>query len=125
MIFNSDTYVKTPKEGERTNQACLPEKNTLLPHGNARPHTCAATSATVDSIGYEVVPHPPYSPDLAPSDFWFFGALKKHLKSNCFTCDEVRTAMAKWFREQPEKFYSDGFETLVQRWLRCIEREWG
>jgi hypothetical protein len=63
---------------------------------------------------------------LAPPNFWLFGALKKHLKGNHFTCDEeVQAAMAKWFREQPEKFYSDRFEKLVQRWLCCIEREWG
>jgi transposase len=69
-----------PKKAERMNQLCL-----LLQHDNARPHTSAATSAAVDSIGFEVVPHPPYSPDLVLSDFWLFGALKKHLRDNRFT----------------------------------------
>jgi hypothetical protein len=31
--------------------------------------------------------------------------------------------MAKWFQEQPEKFYTDRFEKLVQSWQRCIEWE--
>jgi hypothetical protein len=45
-----------------------------------------------------------------------FGYLRKHLKGNCFTCDEeVQTAIAKWFPEKPENFYSDGFGKLVQR----------
>jgi histone-lysine N-methyltransferase SETMAR len=78
------------------------------------PHTSAATSAAVNSIRFEVVPHPPYSPYLAPSDFWLFGALKKHLKGNHFTCEEeVQATVAKRFQEQPEKFYTKGFQKLV------------
>jgi histone-lysine N-methyltransferase SETMAR len=70
----------------------------LLQHDNARPHTSAATSGIVESIGFEVVLHLPYSPNLAPSDVWLFGALKKQLKGNHFTCDkEVQVATAKWF----------------------------
>ena len=57
---------------------------TFLQHGNAS----AATFAAKESIGFEDAPHPPpYSPDLAPSDFGLFGALKKHLKGISFTCD--------------------------------------
>jgi hypothetical protein len=50
---------------------------------------------------------------LAPPDFWLLRALKKHLKGNRFTCDEeVQAATAKWFREQPEKFYTTGSKNL-------------
>jgi len=54
---------------------------------NTRPHTCAATSAAIESMGSEVVPHPPHSPDLVLSDFWLFGDFKTHLKGNHFTHD--------------------------------------
>jgi histone-lysine N-methyltransferase SETMAR len=33
---------------------------------------------------WEVLDHPPYSPDLAPSDFYLFGPLKHHLSGNIF-----------------------------------------
>jgi hypothetical protein len=52
----------------------------LFLHVNAKPHTTAATSAGIESIEFEVVPNPLYSPDMALSDFWLFAALKKHLK---------------------------------------------
>ena len=47
--------------------------------GYARPHTTTATSAAIANFRFEVVPHPPYRPDLAPSDFGLFSGLKKHL----------------------------------------------
>jgi histone-lysine N-methyltransferase SETMAR len=45
---------------------------------NARPHKSALTMDTATSLKLQQLPHPPYSPDLAPSDF--FGALKQRLK---------------------------------------------
>jgi len=58
----------------------------FLQHDNARPYASAATFAAIDNIGFEDSPHPPpYSPDLAPSDFGLFGALKKYLKGIIFT----------------------------------------
>ena len=84
----------------------------LLQHDNARPYTSAATSVAIKSIRFEVVPHPPYSLDLTPSDLWLLRALKKHLRGKHCTC----AVTAKWFWEQPNKFYSSGFEKLVQCW---------
>src|SRR3954469_23682395 len=43
-----------------------------LQHDNARPHTVKMTKEKLQALGWEVLPHPPYSPDLAPSDFHLF-----------------------------------------------------
>jgi hypothetical protein len=52
------------------------------------------------------------------------GALKKHLKGNCFTSDDkVQAATAKWFQKQPKNFYTDGFKKLFQHWWHFIKRE--
>jgi histone-lysine N-methyltransferase SETMAR len=59
----------------------------FLQHYNARPFASAATFAAIESKGFEDVPRPSYSPDLAPSDFGLFGVLKKHIKGISFTCD--------------------------------------
>ncbi|GBM70734.1 hypothetical protein AVEN_171467-1 [Araneus ventricosus] len=48
----------------------------LLLHDNAHPHTAAATQL-LDQFGWEIFHHPPYSPDLAPSDFHLFLKLKE------------------------------------------------
>ena len=47
---------------------------------NARPHTAQLTKEKLESLGASVLPHPPYSPDLAPSDFYLFGNLKRQLE---------------------------------------------
>ena len=83
-------------------------------HNNARPHTSAATSAAIESIGFQVVPYPLHSLDLAPSDLRLCAVLKKkHLKGIYFMFDkEVQAATGKWFGEQLEEFCTDRFENL-------------
>ena len=57
-------------------------KGVLLQQDKARVHTCKVAMDTVERNGYELIPHPAYSPDLAPSDFFLFpnfisGLMKK------------------------------------------------
>ena len=64
---------------------------------NARVHTCKVTMDALERNGYEFIPHPAYSPDLAPSDFFLFPNLKKdihecHVQSD----EEVVTAVEEW-----------------------------
>jgi len=46
---------------------------------NARVHTCAVSMAKIAELKFELLQHPPYSPDLVPSDFFLFPNLKKWL----------------------------------------------
>ena len=61
----------------------------LLQHDNARPHTARSTVATIQDLSFECLPHPPYSPDLAPSDFHAFGPLKEAMGGKSFRSHEV------------------------------------
>ena len=90
---------------------------------DARPHTAARTMAKFEELGCEMLVYPPYSPDLAPSDFHIFRPLKNHMRGNHFTTDAaVIGAVSKWLRTQPPKFYSAGIENLVGSWNKCIEK---
>ena len=51
-------------------------KGVLLHQDNARVHTCKVAMDAVERNGYELIPHPAYSPDLAPSDFFLFPKVK-------------------------------------------------
>ncbi|CAH2100956.1 unnamed protein product [Euphydryas editha] len=48
----------------------LLSKGVILQHDNAHPHTAQLTRDKLQELGWEVLPHPAYSPDLAPSDFY-------------------------------------------------------
>ena len=57
---------------------------------NAKPHTSQLTNETLARFGMKRLPHPAYSPDLAPSDFYLFGMVKGKLAGRTFgTKDEV------------------------------------
>ena len=92
-------------------------------HDNARPHTAHLTLETVEQLGLEVLPHPPYSPDLAPSDYHLFGPMKKMLGGQKFASDtEVQSVVRhrQWLGQQPASFFASGIQKLVDRWDKCL-----
>ena len=118
---NSARYVQTLKKLRARLHRVRPQKNSIIQHDNARPHTSRETTAALEKLQFrDVLPHPPYSPDLAPCDFWLFPKLKEHLKGTRFTSDqEVTDAVRRWCRQQPASFFADGMQRLVQRWRKC------
>ena len=63
-------------------------KGLLLQQDNARVHICKVAMDAVERNGYELILHPAYSPDLAPSDFFLFQNLKKDIRGLHFRSDE-------------------------------------
>ena len=70
-------------------------------------------SAEFVELGYELLPHPPYSPDLAPCDFFLFPNLKKSLARQKFESnDEVIAATEAYFADVQKTCFSDGLKKL-------------
>ena len=87
-------------------------------------HTARATIDALETLKFEGLSHPPYSPDLALSDFHFFPHLKRDLKGTHFTKDdEVKQAMTSWIKQRTPEFFIDGMCKLVLGWEKCIERQ--
>ncbi len=88
---------------------------------NATPHTAARTKDLLEKLGWDVLPHPPYSPDLAPSDFHLFPRLKEPLRGRRFSSlDEMKEAVESWRQSTPKEFYQGGLRSLVSRWRKCV-----
>jgi hypothetical protein len=94
-IIRADRRIKTRQLALQlsisTGSVCFrrvgPGKNPaemFLQHDNARPHTSVRTREHITKMGWTVLPHPSYSPDLAPSDFHLFGSLKDALRGTHF-----------------------------------------
>ena len=95
-------------------------KGVSLEQDNARVHTCKVAMDDVERNGYELIPHPAYSPDLAPTDFFLFPNLKKNIRGCQFRFDEEVTAAEEGVKEKDPDFFSSGLMTLVHRWSECI-----
>jgi histone-lysine N-methyltransferase SETMAR len=76
----------------------------------------------IAKFGWTVLPHPPYSSDLVPSDFHLFGPLKDALCGKRFEDDKsMIRAMRTWFREQEMSWYREGMHVVVSRWLKAVD----
>ena len=118
--INLDKYIKTLQKLKQHYQRMQPNRNPgdmLIQHNNAHPHTSLWTQEAIAKCGWTMLPHPPYSPDLAPSDFHLFGQLKDALYGTRFEDDEnVIHAVRTWLREQETSRYREGMCALVMRW---------
>ena len=97
---------------------------TLLLHDNVTPHTARTTKRKLESLGWVVLPHPPYSPDLAPTDFKLFRSMANALRDKSFTShEEVHAFIANFIASKSSGFFVRGFTELPERWDEVIEHE--
>ena len=91
---------------------------------NAPIHTSNQSATAVASLGLTVLLHPPYSPDLAPSDFYLFRHLKEHLRGHRFLSKEdVKASVTEFLDKKPPNFFKSAFEDLETRWKKCVEKD--
>ncbi|UYV77047.1 hypothetical protein LAZ67_14002993 [Cordylochernes scorpioides] len=70
----------------------------------------------------EILPQPPYSPDIAPNDFFLFPKLKAVLKGRHFdTRDDIIEKSLLALKSIPKELYKNCFDNLGKRWRWCIE----
>ncbi|GBM85453.1 hypothetical protein AVEN_134354-1 [Araneus ventricosus] len=75
----------------------------------------------LDSFRWEQFCQPPYSSDLAPTDFHLSSHLKKFLAGQQFASDdEIKVNVQNWFRSQAAEFYGAGMLQLVPRYDTCL-----
>ena len=119
---NSDRYCATLWSLKQCIRRIRPGRNMfLLHHDYAWPHCSAQTQAAMTSLKFTAVPHPPYSPDLAPPDFWLFPKLKETLKGQHFSSDaEVEADVRKWISSQPETFFMDRMNKWIEWLKKCV-----
>ena len=68
-------------------------------------------------MGINTVPQPPYSPDLAPCDFWLFPKLKG---CRYETTEEMKEAVTKVIDMLTQEDFHGAFQKLLERYNKCI-----
>ena len=91
-------------------------KGVIFHHGNATPHTSLATRQKLLRFGWEMMLHPPYSPDLVPSGYYLFRSLQNSLIGKTSNDDEsVEWHLVQVFAEKDQKSYERGIMKLPKR----------
>ena len=90
-------------------------KGVVFHQDNTRPHTSLVTRQKLE---WDILPHPPYSPDLAPSDYYLFRS-QNFLDGKTFTSnEEVKNHLDQFFASKEQKFYERGIMLLPERWQK-------
>ena len=87
-----------------------------------RPMACHTTNASkLNEMGYEALPHPPYSPDLLPTAYHFFKYLGNFLQGKRFhKQQEAENALQEFTELRSRDFYTTGINQLISHWRKCV-----
>ena len=97
------------------------EQTWLLHHDNVPSHTSVLTHQFLAKNKIAVIPHPLYSPDLAPCDFFLFPKMKLKLKGRRFdTITEIQAKTQKVLNTLTEKDFQEAFQKWRRWWDRCL-----
>ena len=115
--MNSHYFCDTILEGTNKAVASFPEKSgmegMMIHLDNCKVHNSRKTTERLDAFQVTRLPHPPYSPDISPCDFWFFGWSKNEMRGRRFHGpDDVR------------KFLSDLWQNLDSSTLISVYNQW-
>ena len=83
---------------------------------NAPVHNSILVTDYLTKMDFKTVPHPPYSPDLAPCDFWLF----PKLRGCCYETVEMKEAVTKVIDMLTQEDFHGAFHKLLERYNKCI-----
>jgi histone-lysine N-methyltransferase SETMAR len=88
---------------------------------NARLHTSGAVSEILENYGWQVLPHPPYIPDMSPPAFDLFPKLKKPLRGKrSRSIEVVSNEVTRVIRRINNERVLTGIQDLPRRWAAVI-----
>ena len=99
-------------------------QNWQLHHDNAPAHSAHLIQAYLAKNNTPLVRHPPYSPDMAPCDFWLFPKLKTTLKGKRFESREeiMRKTTAELY-SIPKSTFQRCYQQWQHRWEKCVHSQ--
>ena len=87
---------------------------------NTPVHNYMLVTDYLTKVGIKTVPHPPYSPDLTPCDFWLFPKLKEKIRDCRYETIEMKEAVTKVIDTLTQEDFHGAFQKLLERYNKCI-----
>jgi len=76
---------------------------------------------TLEALNWDVLSHPPYSPDIAPSDYHLFRSMTHGLSSQHFNSyEDIKKWIDSWIASKDESFFRHGIHLLPERWEKVV-----
>ncbi|XP_025161357.1 histone-lysine N-methyltransferase SETMAR-like [Harpegnathos saltator] len=98
-------------------------KGVVFHHGNARSHKSLTTQNKLFQLGWDILPHPPYSPDLSPTSYHIFRPLRDSMEEKTFNDEEAIKNHVDWFfANKCQIFYESGITMLETKWQMVIDK---
>jgi hypothetical protein len=122
-IINVQYYSNLLNESEVGNPLKAKKKAgfSLLPPGQLSSSNFCFNDGNLLKLKWDLLPHLPYSSDLAPSAYHLFGPMKRVLGGKRFrNNDEVIAAVQNWIHKQLQTFFETGIKKLLERWHKCM-----
>ncbi|UYV73361.1 hypothetical protein LAZ67_10002852 [Cordylochernes scorpioides] len=89
----------------------------IYQHDNAWPHVAKVVKETLEALQWDVLPHPLYSPDIAPLDYHMFRSMTHGLAEQHFTSyEEAKNWVNVWIASKYEEFFRHRIRMLPERW---------
>ena len=100
-------------------------KRALFQQDNAKSHTSRKTSNKFEELdGIEVLPHPVYSPDVAPSEYGLLRSMQHFMKGRRLeSFDEFKEACQEFFDSKPKDWYFDQIRKLADHWQKVVDND--
>lgn len=106
---------------EKRPECATRHESIIFHHDNARPHVAVPVKNYLENSGWEVLAHPPYSPDLAPSDYHLFRSMQNALTGIRFTSEQgIKNWLDSFLASKDERFFHDGIHKLPERWEKVV-----
>lgn len=121
--INSDVYlaqldrlqaaIETRRKGKK--------KKIVFHHDNARPHVERRVVESIAKKGWKLLPHPPYSPTEAPTDYHVNLSLKNWQINKVYAdLDALIEDIKSWIASKDSKFFARGIDLLPSKWEDVI-----
>ena len=97
-------------------------KNMKILHDNAKPHVAKDVQDYLKNESIAIIDHPPYSPDLAPCDFWLFSKIKQNLTDHK-DVQSLKKQITEIVAGIPKEEWLKTFEKYLERMQYCINNK--